>query len=458
MPRKGGSVAIARAIDGLVLSGSLVGLTEEELLARFLERRDPRALEAIVDRHGALVLTVCRQLLADPNDVDDAFQATFLVLIRKAGSVRRPGSLASWLYGVAYRTALRLKRTSRPISLLTDQVETSVSCPTVEQEQVSLLHQEIDRLPEKYRQPIVLCYFEGLTHDDAAARLCWPVGTVRGRLARARDRLRDRLDRRGVSLSVGLPGALDRLRSGSAALPEGLLRSTTTFLEHGVSLRVSSIVQGVIFSMLINKLKWTVLALTASSLLLVGAGTGLRAIASQAGKKAAVENVQQKPDLNKVYLGKAKSILPPVDPVAVQIKIDANEEAADRLEGHRVEAELLEIKVATLKSALKSNLVSIHQAEMSSVNQLLFPGTNGGVKPADVPKVIEELKHQNESLSVRYEKSVLTLARLKRQIARDSKALDQPPTDTDPTSLNRRIESLESKVDQILQILSKEPR
>src|SRR5271166_2987419 len=224
MPRNGGSVEIATAIDGLVQSGSLVGLTEEELLARFVDRRDPRAFEAIVDRHGPLVLTVCRQLLADPNDVDDAFQATFLVLIRKAGSVRSPGSLASWLYGVAYRTALRLKRTSRPIRLLTDQVAASVSCPTSESEQVCLLHQEIDRLPEKYRQPIVLCYFEGLTHDDAATRLCWPVGTVRGRLARARDRLRDRLDRRGAGLSAGLPGALDRLRGGSAVLPESLLR------------------------------------------------------------------------------------------------------------------------------------------------------------------------------------------------------------------------------------------
>ena len=112
-------------------------------------------------------------------------------------------------------------------------------------------------MPEKYRQPIVLCYFEGLTHDDAAARLCWPVGTVRGRLARARDRLREGLDRRGVSLSAGLPGALDRLRFGNAALSEGLIRSTATLLEHSVSLRVSSIVQGVIFTMLINKLKWT---------------------------------------------------------------------------------------------------------------------------------------------------------------------------------------------------------
>lgn len=184
MIKNRGSAKVARAFDGLVQSGSLVGLSEDELLARFVERGDPRAFEAVVDRYGPLVLSVCRQMLADPNDVDDAFQATFLVLIRKAGSIRRPGSLGSWLYGVAYRTASRLKRPSRPIRLLTDLVDHSSPCPTLEREQICLLHQEIDRLPEKYRQPIVLCYFEGLTHDDAAARLRWPVGTVRGRLAR----------------------------------------------------------------------------------------------------------------------------------------------------------------------------------------------------------------------------------------------------------------------------------
>ena len=121
-----------------------------------------RALEAIVERHGALVLSVCRQLLADPNDIDDAFQAAFLILIRKAGSIKSPGSLASWLYGVAYRTASRLKRTSTLIRLVSDQIEGADSrVRSLEQEQISLLHQEINHLPEKYRQPIVLCYFEG---------------------------------------------------------------------------------------------------------------------------------------------------------------------------------------------------------------------------------------------------------------------------------------------------------
>lgn len=442
MPRNGGSVELARAIDGLVQSGSLVGLSEDQLLARFVERQDPRAFEAIVNRHGPLVLTVCRQLLADPNDVDDAFQATFLVLIRKASSVRCSGSLASWLYGVAHRTALRLMQTSRPIRLLTDHVEAGASCPTLEREQTRLLHEEIDRLPEKYRQPIVLCYFEGLTHDDAATRLRWPVGTVRGRLARARDRLRDRLDRRGVSLSSALPGAFDRVHGASAVLPESLLRSTATLLEHNVSLRVSSIVQGVILTMLVNKLKWTLLALTTSSFLLVAAGAGLRAIASQAEKNAAADNFQRKREVSE-----------PLDPVKT-------EELADRLELHRVDAELLEIKTQSLKSLLQRDIQRLRDWRSPQ------PGEMGpGGTPEERLKMIEgdrrmvdELKMRTDDMFKEYREDRLQLARLKRQIARESKALDQPSIDTDPASLSRRIETLESKVDQVLQILSKSPR
>ena len=471
MSRNGGSLEIARAINGLVELGSLVGLSEQELLAHVVESRDPRAFEAIVDRHGPLVLTVCRQLLADPNDVDDAFQATFLVLIRKAGSVRCPGSLASWLYGVAYRTALRLKRTSRPIRLLTDHLEGIASCPTAEHEQIRVLHQEIDRLPEKYRQPIVLCYFEGLTHDDAAARLHWPVGSVRGRLARARDRLRDRLNRRGVSLSAGLPGALDQLRCGSASLPESLLRLTAALLEHGVSLRVSSIVQGVIFTMLTNKLKWTLLALITSSLLLAAAGTGLRAIDGQAERNAAADKVQRKSEVSKhVENGRAKTSLPPASPVPARIDVDgdkdlaaANEDLADRLERNKVDAELLELRTQALKSAIQHNMQLSRSWESSPESGQM--GYSGGGTPEERKNIennrmmnLHNLQKRIEHQAEEYKESRLQLARLKRQIARESKALDQPATESDPASLSRRIETLESKLDQILQILLKVPR
>ena len=198
-----GRELVASAIENLLRSGSLVGLSEQELLERFVRDGDRRAFEAIVARHGPLVLAVCQQILADPHDAEDAFQATFLVLIRRASSVRQPGSLASWLHGVAYRIALRIKRDNRPGRLLDDPPGRQAPCPVEEREDLAVLHQEIDRLPPKYRLPIVLCYLEGMTHDVAATELHWPVGTVRGRLARARDRLRERLTRREVTLASG---------------------------------------------------------------------------------------------------------------------------------------------------------------------------------------------------------------------------------------------------------------
>ncbi len=199
---------VGRHLGRLFDAGSAVGLTDGELLERFAGRRDESAeaaFEILLARHGALVLTVCHQVLGDAAAAEDAFQATFLVLLRRAGSmrVREPGTLGPWLHGVAYRIALKARqgagrRRARECRVAVPAVAT----PSAVVEQVELqamLHDEVNRLPAKYRAPVVLCYFEGRTHDEAAAALGWPVGTVRGRLARARDRLRDRLTRRGLA-------------------------------------------------------------------------------------------------------------------------------------------------------------------------------------------------------------------------------------------------------------------
>ena len=211
---------VVHQVERLFGQGTVTGLSEEQLLDRFATDRDESAFEALVERHGPMVLGVCRQFLRDPNDVDDAFQATFLVLVRKAGSLRQKELLGNWLYGVASRVALRsrsvgIRRQTR--FALAEQVEelagdggSSRSEPVSEvvlrDEERPLVHEEVSRLPGKYRTPIVLCYFEGLTHDQAAARLGCPVGTVKGRLSRARDLLRTRLSRRGVAISVDGPG------------------------------------------------------------------------------------------------------------------------------------------------------------------------------------------------------------------------------------------------------------
>jgi RNA polymerase sigma factor (sigma-70 family) len=178
--------------------------SDRELLDCFVKDRDSAAFRNLVGRHGPAVLQVCRGVLQDPHEAEDAFQATFLVLLRKAPSIQVPASLGGWLRGVAYRTAVRarchaarrrvIERTRADVSP-TAQFHEELA-PEVRQ----MIRDELDRLPDSYRQPVTLCYMEGLTHREAASRLGWPVGTVKVRLVRGRRLLRERLDRRGASL------------------------------------------------------------------------------------------------------------------------------------------------------------------------------------------------------------------------------------------------------------------
>jgi len=219
------SGAVLHQFERLFNHGTVAGLSEAELLERFVTHHDDVAFEALMTRHGPMVLGVCRQLLHDPNDVDDAFQATFLVLVRKAGTLRRCDLLGNWLYGVAYRVATRARvmasrRTDRVAAFQRyaaggcEPADNRISNGTQDFELKPRLHEEVHRLPEKYRAPIVLCYFEGMTHEEAAARLGCPLGTVKGRLTRARDLLHRRLTRRGVALS-GVALASDLAIRGS---------------------------------------------------------------------------------------------------------------------------------------------------------------------------------------------------------------------------------------------------
>ncbi len=202
-------------LQGLFAAGTCAGLPDGELLERFRMRRDElseRAFEVLATRHGPMVLGICRHFVEDPTDVHDAFQAVFLILARRAGAIRKSESLGSWLYGVAVRVAARARATAirrrirdRRVLAAASTAAQAGECPDthapdrVERDDAAaIVHQEVARLPDRYRTPIVLCYFDGLTHDEAAARLAWPVGTVRSRLARARDQLRGRLARRGV--------------------------------------------------------------------------------------------------------------------------------------------------------------------------------------------------------------------------------------------------------------------
>ena len=231
-----------RYLGRLFGAGSVVGLSDGELLERFARRRDEAAeaaFEAILARHGAMVLSVCRQVVGDEHGAEDAFQATFLVLVRRAGSlrVREPGTLGPWLHGVAYRLALKTRqgaarRRAREHRAGVRGVGKAAS-DAESRELAALLHEEVQRLPAKYRAPLVICYFEGRTHDEAAAALQWPVGTVRGRLARARDLLRPRLARRG--LAPGVWGVAPLLApTVRIEPPAGLLEATRAAAFKGV--------------------------------------------------------------------------------------------------------------------------------------------------------------------------------------------------------------------------------
>jgi RNA polymerase sigma factor (sigma-70 family) len=218
-------------IQRLFDEGTLTGLTDAQLLDRFLTRRDEGAFAALVERHGPMVLAVCRGVLKHASDAEDAFQATFLVLFRKAGGLRSAGSLGGWLYRVAYRIALRANAVASRRRLRFSEegmmaVESAASGGAeVDRELLPIIHAEIDRLPERYRAPIALCYLEGLSYEQAAHQLGWPLGTVGSRIARARELLRSRLTRRGVTATTAALSAL--LAREATAAPAGWVEAAT---------------------------------------------------------------------------------------------------------------------------------------------------------------------------------------------------------------------------------------
>jgi RNA polymerase sigma factor (sigma-70 family) len=206
--------------------------TDAELLEGFTARKEEEAFAELVRRHGPRVLGVCRKLLRHEQDAEDAFQATFLVLARRADSLYSPAVLPSWLYGVATRLAARIRtassrRRAREVPLVDPATPGPQPDPDAG-DVARVLHEEIGQLPEKYRVPVILCYLEGKTNEEAAKLLDCPPGTVFSRLARARGRLRDRLRRRGLVLSTGvLTTALATLpQNARAAVPPQLALTT----------------------------------------------------------------------------------------------------------------------------------------------------------------------------------------------------------------------------------------
>jgi RNA polymerase sigma factor (sigma-70 family) len=285
-------------------------LTDGQLLADYLRRRDEAALAALVRRHAPMVWGVCRRVLRNYHDAEDAFQATFLVFVRKAASLAAPELLANWLYGVAHQTALKARATAARRKGRERQV-TEMPQPTALEQDLwrdlqPLLDEELSRLPDKYRAVVVLCDLEGKTRKDAARQLGCPEGTVAGRLARARTMLAKRLTHRGVALSGGALAVVLAQQAATAGVPSSVVDATinaASLLAAGnaaetgvISVKVAALTEGVLKAMLYTKLT----AAVAVVLILGFVATGVTILTC----RTAAAQAQEQKDALKTLPGK----------------------------------------------------------------------------------------------------------------------------------------------------------
>jgi Flp pilus assembly protein CpaB len=260
-------------------------MPDSELLQQFIERRDEAAFEVLLWRHGPLVLNVCQRLLHQEQDAEDAFQATFLTLARKAGSISRREAVGAWLYRVAYRIALAARtRASRSGHRLRPRSELTIVDPTPEftwHEVRLVLDEEVNRLPATYRAAFVLCYLEGRTNEEAAQELGCPKGTVLSRLSRARERLRRRLLQRGLAHSTGLLTIALSKNAPTGTLPDTLIDRTlkaAVLIGAGkaaagiVPTQITALMEGALRTMFLTKVRITGTILLSLGLIATGVG------------------------------------------------------------------------------------------------------------------------------------------------------------------------------------------
>ncbi|HZW33872.1 MAG TPA: sigma-70 family RNA polymerase sigma factor [Isosphaeraceae bacterium] len=309
--------AALRQINRLFADGAVTGLSDAQLLERFVRGHDATAFEALVARHGPMVLSVCRGVLRDPNDAEDAFQATFLVLVKKAGSIGGRVVLGGWLYQVARRIALQAnmaaaRRRAHERQAAQMAMITSTSSPNFADELLPAIHGELARLPEELRLAVLLCDLEGLPQAQAAAELRWSERTLRRRLAEARQRLRDRLHRRGLAPDEAMLGALF-LREARAAIPaawrETTVRAALATVQHTttagvVSAAAESLSHEVLKTMMLQKLTLASAALVAAGWMAWAASAALVSLGQEAPKEATAPS--------------APAVRPTADPAAPQ--------------------------------------------------------------------------------------------------------------------------------------------
>jgi RNA polymerase sigma factor (sigma-70 family) len=276
---------VLRLLRRAALQGEAHGVTDRQLLERFLATREEAAFEALVRRHGSMVLGVCRRVLDHLQDAEDAYQATFLVLACKASSILQRETVANWLYGVAYRTAQKARAAAARRRVKEKHMARPEAFDEASWQDLSpLIDQELSSLPDKYREPLVLCDLQGVTRKAAAHQLGWSEGTLSGRLSRARELLAKRLARHGVTLTgVAVAAALSSSEA-LACVPAPLILSTVqaaTLIAAGkavagvASASVAALTKGVLKAMFMTKLKTGSAVLLAVGLLAIGAASSL---------------------------------------------------------------------------------------------------------------------------------------------------------------------------------------
>jgi RNA polymerase sigma factor (sigma-70 family) len=298
------ATVLLKHLRDLVAADKTTELPDAQLLEQFTSNQEEAAFESLVRRYGPLVLGVCRRVLRHWHDAEDAFQATFLVFARKAASIRKVQSLGSWLHGVAYHVAMKVRQRSATRHKYEPQARQRPSDdPLTEitaRELVSVLDEELQRLSERHRTPLVLCYLEGLTCDEAARRAGWSLSTFKRRLARARELLRLRLARRGLALPASLLAVGVVQGETPALLTSATVQAALQFIgvkgaAGAVTTPVTSLAAGMLRSLCAAKLKLASAAVLLFSLALLGIGTIARRATATVAPPEEAAPVQSQP-------------------------------------------------------------------------------------------------------------------------------------------------------------------
>jgi RNA polymerase sigma-70 factor (ECF subfamily) len=477
---KGESPAVLRDIHALFQVGTCNGLTDAQLLDRFRARSDLNSSEAafagLMARHGPMVLGVCRRALRNPDDVADAFQATFLILVRKADTVRVEDSLGRWLYGVSRRVSVRAKLAAARRSAREVREIDCAAAPAHDAELDELrdvLDEEIGRLPEKFRSAVVLCELQGFGHVEAARQLACAVGTVKSRLSRAREKLRSRLIRRGIAPTA----CAHYVESAPAAVPRKLIETTMkAAIGHAdgvVSPAVHLLIQGVLRAMLLKKLSLIAITVVASLALATSAGVLARQSRTlPTGNEPGGQLAQKKVGVNDESGDTARSAVTDLGESKQQ-----EDDLIDRIESLRLDVDLLNGETHARMNGigiLNNELIEGELRRNSNLNESQIESIKVRLRGAR-KQYLSKKKEYNQKYAELEALNQLVERRIKEQnrraaerAAKKSSGIDKrgatgkKPVPIEPaaadapaiaTIVEKRLSVIEEKVDNVLKAL-----